>query len=1231
MDVCTIIAKNYVAQARVLARSFAEHHPDGRCFVLVIDDHEGYIDPETEPFIMLTVEEIECPEFDEMAVRYDVLELSTAVKPWLLAYLLTHGSTSITYLDPDIRIYSSLQSLDQMAIDRGVVLTPHNTKPLPDDGERPGQVDILLAGVYNLGYVSVGKREETLTLLRWWRERLLNDCRVDPLNGYFVDQRWFDLAPGLVSDHAVMRESQYNLAYWNLHSRRLRTDGPSYVVDEARLAFFHFSGFDPAVPGVLSRHQTRIRTETGTALERICQEYAAEVMAAGYEQAREWPYTYDFIACGVKFNRRLRQLYSVAAENGEVDGSPFTRAGSDSFLRWLAVPPHGAGPGLNRVLADLHGTRVDLQAAFPDVGRGDYREFLVWAARSGVVDEPILDLLAPIERERFGLAAPQDLPDDAAVAPSIDAGSRPSDADLRRTPKWGVNVVGYFRSELGTGEAARQVVNALDEAGVDVLPVHGRTVPPNRQGHAFTHLDFTDAHYPVNLICMNADMLGEFAAQAGPSFFDSRYTIGMWFWEVEQFPEIWSSSFDHIDELWLPTDHMVRAISPVSPVPVTKITLPIDMPPGIPISRAELGLPDGFMFLFSFDYHSVFERKNPLATIDAFKQAFEPDDGAVLVVKSINAESAPTEHARLLAAVGGRPDIHVTDGYLSPEVKNAAVAACDCYVSLHRAEGFGFTMAEAMLLDKPVVATGYSGNLDFMSEHNSFLVDYRLVKIGDGAAPYPAGARWAEPDVGHAAKLMRSVFDDRDLARDRGRRGGQEIRETHSPAAAGGIMQRRLALIEERDGDRLNRGAMRHGLSEPLIREVQAGPFDGAQAPFRRSRALARRVVLRLVKPYTAYQQGVNAQIVRSLNVLEVNARATELVSSERHAELLAIARDDRQYRRVWEHIGGLTRSTLALERVVGQTLPQQSAQTADRLNEVAASLRRMQWEDEAIPFMEGSPFSELEHPRVGRVQGYLRDPDADQADTYRSFEDVFRGSEDLIRTRQEVFVNLIGDRAPVLDFGCGRGEFLDLLSERGIDYLGVDSDPGMVRRCREKGHAGVVEADGLDYLDTLEAGALGAIMCAQVIEHLPYEALLRLLSLAREKLDEEGIFIAETVNPHCQSALKTFLGGPHTPASDLSRGRASAMQICGVLLCVHIPPERNRERRARSLHAGRVRRGGRREGGRHRGLGERWQRDRRAKLSRRPRAARQPWKSSIAAAARRRASGTQALVRRRP
>ncbi len=1104
MRICTIIAKNYLAQARVLARSFAKHNPGGECTVLVIDEYEGFIDPAAEPFKLVTPEQIGCREFAEMVARYDVLELSTAVKPWLLAHLLEReGAPAITYLDPDIEVHGSLERLDELARERGLVLTPHNTVPLPDDGKRPNQLDILLAGVYNLGYVSLGASDETSQLLKWWRERLLNDCRVDPLGGYFVDQRWFDLAPGLVSDCVVMRDHRYNVAYWNLHSRSLEQTDSGYRVDGEPLAFFHYSGFDPQQPEVLSRHQSRIEMTRGTALHSICHGYASALLAEGYRETSSWSYSFHTLPSGARFSRRLRALYEIALERGEVSGSPFSPTGDAAFMTWLAEPSPGAPPGVNRLLAAIYGERSDLQAAFPDVAGADHAGFLAWAAQTGVVEEPALGVLtAP----RPALpAAPA--PATATPVPVLPANV----VRAARGPGWGVNVVGYFRSELGTGEAARQMVSALDEAGVPLLPIHGATIPPNRQGHAFTHLAPGDAWFPVNVICMNADALGEFAAQAGPGFFANRYSVGMWFWEVEKFPATSRAAFDHVDELWLPTEHIISAVGPGSPVPITKITLPVEMGPVMPASRSELDMPEGFMFLFSFDHHSVFERKNPLAVVEAYKQAFAADEGAVLVIKSINGDRAPDEHQRLVDAAAGRPDVHIVDGYLEPSRKNMLVDSCDCYVSLHRAEGFGLTMAEAMYLGKPVIATAYSGNLDFMTAVNSYLVDYSPVAIGEGAAPYPAEAQWAEPDVAHAARLMREVFDDRASSAQVGARAAEDIRRTHSAKAAAEVITERLELLRETHHARLRAAlapvAGAAGV-EQLAREGAA-----AASPSRLGRAglLLRRIVFRAIKPYRVRQQLLDERIAGVLAASEERLAELEAESVERHARLLADLRREEVPDRIERRVAGLTRSTLALESVARET---------------QAAVDRAEHESHAIPFMQDRPFLDLDHPLAGVVQGF-RDGEGEREAQYRSFEDTFRGSEELIRERQQVFLGLVRDHGPVFDLGCGRGEFLDLLAEAGIESIGVDSDPGMIERCREKGHTDVVLGDGLELLSRQPDGSLGAIFSAQVIEHLPFGDLLRLFELARAKLKPDGRLIAETVNPHSVPALKTFWVDP--------------------------------------------------------------------------------------------------------
>jgi glycosyltransferase involved in cell wall biosynthesis len=867
VNVCTIIAKNYVAQARVLARSFAEHHPDGRFWTLIIDDFEGFIAPADEPFEVLTPSQIGCDEFEQMAAIYSVLELSTAVKPWLLRHLMGETAVPITYLDPDIKIYRSLERLDELASRHGVVLIPHNSEPIPPDGHKPSQIDIMVAGVYNLGYVSLAPRDDVERLLDWWADRLRRDCRVDPAYGYFVDQRWFDLTPGFLTDFAILRDPEYNVAYWNLHSRSLEHDGEQYLVDGRPLAFFHFSGFKPDKRHELSTYQDRITLSDRTVLQRICSEYAEEALVEGYATTRRWPYGYGSLPDGIPYDDVLRRLYQIAERRGEVFQAPFTEEGAREFLDWLAAPAPGAPKGVHRLLAYVYGTNENLRDAFPDLSGSGLGRLLEWMQRNGNELVPAMSRL------------PQPEGADEAVA-----AARPQ----LPSELWGVNVVGYFRSELGVGEAARQVIGALDVHGVPVLPVHGDTVPFSRQGHPYTQFNHGDAEYPVNLICMNADALPEFAGQAGDWFFAGRYSIGLWFWEVSRFRAEWMPSFALLDEVWLPSAHVAQAVAAVSPIPTRIIRIPVEMPPLVPRSRADLGLPGGFVFLLSFDYRSVFERKNPLALIDAFERAFAPAEGASLVLKCINADADPENHQRLLAAAGRHPDVHVIDRYFSPEDKNTLTALSDCYVSLHRSEGFGYTMAEAMYLGKPVIATGYSGNLDFMTDENSLLVRHRLVPIGANADPYPPEGEWAEPDVVHAATLMRRVFDDRQFAADLGVRAAQSIRATHSPFAAGAVMLERLEEIRaERESWQTGGVTPRWARAvKSLRRRVEAGARNFT--PRSMMRRTAREGLLRVMRPYTSYQEGINGDVSRSLDLLGAEADRTRVRLAKSNAAVLA-------------------------------------------------------------------------------------------------------------------------------------------------------------------------------------------------------------------------------------------------------------------------------------------------------------------------------------------------------
>jgi glycosyltransferase involved in cell wall biosynthesis len=247
-----------------------------------------------------------------------------------------------------------------------------------------------------------------------------------------------------------------------------------------------------------------------------------------------------------------------------------------------------------------------------------------------------------------------------------------------------------------------------------------------------------------------------------------------------------------VDELWVYSRFMAENIGAVAPVPVLALPPPVQLPEGPAPEPLRLGIGEGFLFLFIFDYLSTIQRKNPVGLIEAFKQAFDQRSGARLLIKTINAPLRPLAEEEVLWAAHGREDIHVIDRSLSAGELTRLLASCDCYVSLHRAEGFGLTLAEAMALGKPVIGTGYSGNVDFMTDENSYLVDYAIRRVGPECEIYPADGEWADPDLDHAAELMRRVHEQPGEATGKAARAAADVARDLSPEVTGGRMRRRL-------------------------------------------------------------------------------------------------------------------------------------------------------------------------------------------------------------------------------------------------------------------------------------------------------------------------------------------------------------------------------------------------------------------------------------------------------
>jgi glycosyltransferase involved in cell wall biosynthesis len=414
----------------------------------------------------------------------------------------------------------------------------------------------------------------------------------------------------------------------------------------------------------------------------------------------------------------------------------------------------------------------------------------------------------------------------------------------------GVNVVGYIHEQSGLGEIARLLVDVLRHAAIPYA-----LVPVGRQPLA-SRVRRTAPVYETNVVCVNPDALPSLVERVGQSFFRDRRTVGFWWWEVESFPPTLAAAEHLVDEIWVGSRHVAGAVRERVEKPVHVFPVPIVRPAVDPVNRSTLGVPqDSFVFLFTFNFLSVFERKNPLGLIEAFGRAFAPGEGPVLVLKSINSRFFPRERARLRAAVAARPDIVLLDGAVEESRYRALVVAADAYVSLHRAEGLGLTIAEAMALGKPAIATAYSGNLEFMTDENSYLVPFELTPIPPGMGPYPPGTPWAEPNLEAAAAYMRAVVEQPKEASAKAERAVRDLESADGITRAADFVRERLAASAPKQAvpeDALGRA----------IYELMWGPdLERSRPLLRRARMLLRP----LLRPYWEHQRRVVTLVLEAL------------------------------------------------------------------------------------------------------------------------------------------------------------------------------------------------------------------------------------------------------------------------------------------------------------------------------------------------------------------------------
>ncbi|MEL7200038.1 MAG: glycosyltransferase [Pseudomonadota bacterium] len=808
----TICARNYIAYAQTLFISLRNHHPDAHFVVFLADaplrsEDLGQLTVpiDTPGFEIMAAADLGIPHFADMTVRYDVMELATAIKPDCFRHLFSRADAKrAIYLDPDIYVTSALDQVNRaFDQDEALVLTPHIRRPFPDKAH-PDDAQIMRAGVYNLGFAAMRACSDVSRLLDWWSEKLKVTGHNDLSRGQFVDQRYMDLAPAFVERTHILRHAGYNAAYWNLHDRVINhayhKDDKHWTADGDRLAFFHFSGVVPGNRSIFSKHQNRYERGDIGPLARLLDAYLDHLDANGQAYFSQIPYAYDHDVDGLPITNLMRSAFASRFPDGSPLSEPANTPAKFDIAWIMRAKKEGDVPPL---LSQAWQARPDVQHAFSLETQAGRDQFTLWFAREGaqmfdlpssVIDactanfsgEAPAGAKAVLARgaSRVLAAAPSLRPlyrhipvttrarvKTALFRAAATPGEQPAEQanraatggfDENRTP--GVHLYGYLQAKSGIGASARGLAHLLDGANIPFGTISFSNPGDERESEPFIARKALRSGYRISVINANAEQVLVLDELIDPYRLAGTYRVGYWAWELARFPQAWISALDRLDEVWVPSSFVADSLRAVTKKPVH--VLPHLAPDVTAAPQTPAPLPaviprDALIFLTALDLNSYLERKNPAATIAAFKAAFATSPDAPHLIIQINGvQNASADLATLRTAIAGVPHIHLLTEALSDDAFFALHRRADVFVSLHRAEGYGLNMAAAMAAGKPVIATDYSGNRDFMDETCAVPIAHRLIPVPQGAYPRAAGQVWAEPDHEAAVVAMRALADD---------------------------------------------------------------------------------------------------------------------------------------------------------------------------------------------------------------------------------------------------------------------------------------------------------------------------------------------------------------------------------------------------------------------------------------------------------------------------------------
>ena len=786
-DALTVVCLTTVRRRAFAERAiemFAVHHPEAHRRLIVVDDPVGANGADGVAWVERAFAE---RQFARLAMLHTDASLMQAVRPTVLQRIVSEATGTLLFLPDDAETFARLTGLIQPI----AAVTLCNTRfgPPPLDGKLPDAVDTAALGRIDQDLFSLrADNQRTFDFLDAWAACLFRSPHVDSDRLAATSFPWLDSLADLPGVECLT-DAAFPLSVRNADES---------TRDTATAALIRWPGFKADTPWLLSAETgelPRVRTTTHPALARLARERAA-VLTPLFVSEDEPLQAFIQLPNGLPVTKVIRHAYGAGLrrfESGNADEppNPFAGDATEAFITWLISPEDGTDSG----------------GAAPFIG--SFRLLHPELSDSLVSDD---DVVAWLNDRGPATGVPRELrPPRPSSTPHP---SPPAPAPLSLRPA--VEVSGYVDAAFGMGAAARAVVAACRASAiptsvhVDIRTAHHQDASTDERVWPASF----EGPTPVLVLVRNADALLANPTDAIAARKAGRKVVGVWFWEVATFPDRLRPAFALLDEIWVATEFVATSLRAHSDAPpIHRFSFPL--PPPVEVGKSESLAQafardhhiddDRFVVAFSFDYDSVADRKNPWGAVAAYKLAFPVADEALadgqrplLVLKAIGSDRHPIDHDRLVFSIDGRSDVLLIENHLNADGQAGLFARADAYISLHRGEGLGLTVAEAMAAGTPVVVTDYSGTTSFCDPDTAWLVPFELIDIPASTPVYAGCGQWAEPDIRVAATYLRFIATSAEPARTMTTNATEQLRtrmtETQASAPAF-ITTRVLSLI----------------------------------------------------------------------------------------------------------------------------------------------------------------------------------------------------------------------------------------------------------------------------------------------------------------------------------------------------------------------------------------------------------------------------------------------------